>query len=130
MRPQNGSHDMKMRFSTIVLFSFGLVPGRAQLAPAQDVADEKAKARTAEHSRRTADEDASRLKRQFMRDLTKAEETKELLDQLSKKTSVWTDTTTALLTNDDGKRLAADPTSLMAVIKIFQAGSLSLDEIS
>jgi hypothetical protein len=112
---------------SVIAFTTRPTPASAQESTP---ADEKAKARSAEHSRRNAEDEQSATKRQFERFLSQAEGAAELFARLDRKAAAWSETTKALLKNDDGKRLAADGPSLIGVIRIYREGPVPADEIS
>ncbi len=123
---------MKTTLSSAFCLGFALFSLRSSAAVAQDITpgDEKAKARTSEHTRRKAEEDSAGTKRQFDRILSQAEGAADLFKRLDTKATAWSDTTKALLTNEEGRRIAADGTSLMGVLRIYQAAPVPADELS
>lgn len=101
----------------------------AALAQSKTAPELDESARRAERERRQKAEQEERIHRLVAQSVSHVQETSDLVDRLEQKASTYLPRMTALLTNDDGKRIAHDPTAFLHFVRLQEEPIVSLDEI-
>src|SRR5207253_1937955 len=111
-------HRMPLLLATLaalLVLSPALPAAQAQSKGGQDL-DEAA--RRAERERRQKSEQDERIRRLVSQFATYVQETTELVSRLETKASAYLPRMAALLTNDDGKRIAQDSTAFLHFVQL------------
>lgn len=126
-----------MRHRVLLWPQVGFVACLAQLfcmtlpAPAQEKTDEQRRSEAVQRElkRLMEDERREQSKRDFETVVVRAQRAKQLTDDLLSATQAFAQRTETLLRSDEGKKLAADPVSLVAYVDLLDHPAVTVEDV-